>query len=218
MLRKLYKNRRRHLPIAIGIVGLAIAVGLSVYFCSGWSKLNCWTWELDINSGQKRYTRYWFWLRTAERIEPTWVSQALGSNRTDSDRRWQRIATLSPGTGYSPHYQLVAALAYVDYFTYWTDQGLMEKDAAAMMARNIITLWQAFNDDGVANDYIAAVLGIAQQEGKLTTQDIPDLEQWVESQLKQYRRSHPPPVGLEWFEQAVEEIRLKSRIPPSAND
>ena len=45
-------------------VALLLAAGIGVYYYSGWSRINCWTWEVDINSGLTRYTRYWFWYAT----------------------------------------------------------------------------------------------------------------------------------------------------------
>lgn len=88
---------------SVVVMGVAL-LGIGVYLFSGWSKINCWTEEIDINSGETRYKRYWFWIMTKDEISPTWMSKALNVRDKESSRDWHLVVTLSPGTGHSPHY------------------------------------------------------------------------------------------------------------------
>jgi len=95
---------------AICALGVVTLLGVGIYFFSGWSRINCWTWEIDINSGETRYRRYCLWCITEERIVPTWMSEVLDAPQEEHARKWRPVETLSPGRHHSPHYRYHGAI------------------------------------------------------------------------------------------------------------
>ena len=45
-----------------------------------WSKLNCWSNEVDLSTGRIRNTRHLLWRQISQSIEESPVSRALGTN------------------------------------------------------------------------------------------------------------------------------------------
>jgi hypothetical protein len=162
-------------------------IASTVYWGSGWSKLNCWTHEIHTSTGHTRYTRYWFWRATERRVEPTWISRALALPAPGSDpageAAWRTVHTLSPGTSHSPHYVFHSALADLRMF----EQLLrfVRTDAATLrsVAQNTVWLWTQFDDDAQAGNYLSEITNAAIQKEKLTRTDVPELAEWL-------RKSH----------------------------
>ena len=143
---------KRICPITGAIaVALLLAAGIGVYYYSGWSRINCWTWEVDINSGLTRYTRYWFWYATEERTVSTWMSDALGTPAGEEKRDWQPVATLSPGTRHSPPY--VYHRAIYDLDVAWGIIGMYQvpQERKLQLAKAVTDSWrQTGRDSGAA--------------------------------------------------------------------
>ena len=138
---------------AIGLLGLPLAV-IGVYYFSGWSSINCWTREIDTNSGQTRYTRYWFWMVTKQEISPTWMSKLLNDPDENSRPNWQLVVTLSPGTRHSPHYFFHGAIADLD-----TAQKVFELydvpgDRQLALAKAVRDSWNRTGSDFEARELI----------------------------------------------------------------
>ena len=134
--------------IITSVVALVLVIGaLGIYYGSGWSKINCWTKEIDINSGETRFQRYWFWIITADKIEHTWLSKLLEVPDKQADRNWQLVEILSPGRSYSPLYaygQVLTDLRLAqDAFSNYG----VEKEEKLRLAKEIRTAWLE-NEDG----------------------------------------------------------------------
>jgi hypothetical protein len=153
----------------------------SIYWCSGWSQINCWTREINIQTGHQRYTRYWFWCVTEQRVEPTWISETLTTPVPSStvNPGWHLVATLSPGTGHSPHYVFHGALGDLQSIEQLVTLVPAEKDAQRSLASSILWLWQAFDDDSEAGSYISDVSSAALKVDQLRLSEVPKLNDWL---------------------------------------
>ena len=121
-----------------------------------WSELNCWHQEINIKTGQARYTRYLWFIKTSERIEDTELSRALSSETVDiaDVKPWHFANTFSPGVRNSPHYLYHSALHQASQFDRM--RFLLERTDAPMrtIAKTILTKWQESGDDREADLYL----------------------------------------------------------------
>ena len=133
---------------------MLLVAGLGVYFFSGWSRINCWTWEIDINSGETRYRRYWFWVVTAERIVPTWMSAILDAPDKEKGREWHPVVTLSPGACHSPHYRYHGAISHLT----WAEEIFQMYEVPTQRKRRLAeamrALWKATHSDREAGQLV----------------------------------------------------------------
>jgi hypothetical protein len=139
---------------AVVLAGLLFAA-TGVYYFSGWSRVNCWTREIDINSGQTRYTRYWFWMVTKQEISPTWMSELLSEADENSTANWNLVVTLSPGTHHSPHYLFHGAIGELD-----TAQKVFEiydipRERRFLLAKAVRDSWNRTGRYGEAGELIS---------------------------------------------------------------
>jgi len=135
------------------LVGIPLAA-IGVYYFSGWSRVNCWTREIDINTGQTRYTRYWFWIVTKQEISPTWMSELLNVPDENTTPNWHPVVTLSPGRGHSPHYLFHGAIADLN-----TAQKIFElydvpRDRRLALAQAVRDSWKRTGRDSEAGELI----------------------------------------------------------------
>jgi len=165
------------------LVLLAVVAGC-IYWLSGWSRLNCWTREINISTGHQRYTRYWFWCETERTVEPTWVSAALNRSLDEAEveEDWRLVVTLSPGTHHSPHYIFHSALS--DLRNAEQMFSVAEANAAvrSALAANVTWLWKHFDDDFEAGAYLADTLAARRvfDRGQIEIRDVPTLRVWLE--------------------------------------
>jgi hypothetical protein len=66
----------------LGVFLLTLSAPLSASFLGffPWSPLNCWHYDVDINSGRMRYTRFFLFGQVAQRVEESSLSAALRSD------------------------------------------------------------------------------------------------------------------------------------------
>jgi len=144
---------------------LLILPPLVVPVFSPWSDINCEHQEINIKTGQARYSRSLWFARISERTEDTALSRALGGETVNAAEMeaWHRVNTLSPGVGHSPHYRYHGALSQAKEFELLRQAyGLNEADAAKL-AREVLIQWQT------NGSYFAA--------GKLLQDKMTELEQ-----------------------------------------
>ena len=140
----------------ISVVDLAalLLASVGISYCSGWSRINCWTREIDINSGQSRYRRYWFWMVTKDEISTTWMSELLNGPVENASPNWHLVVTLSPGARHSPHYAFHGAIADLN-----TGQKIFElydvpRDRRLALARAVRDSWNRTGHDSEAHGLI----------------------------------------------------------------
>ncbi|MEY4488759.1 MAG: hypothetical protein RIQ79_1267 [Verrucomicrobiota bacterium] len=177
---------RRLVILLTALVALTVIAAVTIYWCSGWSEINCWTREINIRTGHQRYTRYWFWRITEQRIEPTWISETLSTSVPSSanDAAWQLVVTLSPGTGHSPHYVFHGALYDLQNMQHLLLLVPADPAVRRTLASSILWLWQAFNNDSEAEAYISDVSNAAIKADRLSASDVPPLKDWLLARRK----------------------------------
>ncbi|NLS95082.1 MAG: hypothetical protein GXX96_23235 [Planctomycetaceae bacterium] len=131
--------------ITLGVVlaGLLLPPLIAPVFFP-WSPINCWDEEINIKTGQARYTRSLWFVTVSTRVEDTPLSEAIRGEIVDvSDiEPWHRVNTFSPGIHYSPHYRFHAALhqaKQLDVAFQILDVGPEDRQA---VAKEVLRLWQ----------------------------------------------------------------------------
>lgn len=187
----------RSFRIILACAGLLLTAAAGVYWFSGWSRINCWTHEINVETGHQRYTRYWFWITTAQRVEATWISDALGFTENTAitpETAWRDVLTLSPGTGNSPHYAFHSALYDLRkgelLLTY---TGAKETDLKNI-AHAVTWLWRAFDNDAEAGAFLSHVAKASMRRGKFESADVPSIDEWLHRRREQisYQDRHSP--------------------------
>jgi len=147
-------------PIVWGIIGVVAAlvmipVVVPLVFMP-WTKLNCEQQDINIKTGQARYTRYIWYVKTSERIDDTAISKALQGETVDvaAVKPWQRVNTFSLGVLHSPNYLFHGAfgqireMAMADKVTKFTPERRRE------VARTMLELWQKSGNYHGCKDYV----------------------------------------------------------------
>ena len=161
---------KKRLIITLAIAAPAIALALALAF-PGWSKLNCWTWEIDINSGDKRYTRYLFWTEISSRIEETWMTAALSEHKQE-EREWHRVVTLSPNRRNSPHYSFHGALSDLRSTGQFLDYMDADEETRTQIALGIRKRWKEAGRDDTAGRYLQDIWNALLDGKPIVTQEI----------------------------------------------
>lgn len=193
-----------------------VALGLFAWLIcqySGWSRINCWTHEINITTGHKRYTRYWFWIATERRVESTWVSDSLGlPASTSDDLNWRMVLTHSPNTRHSPHYYFRSALTHINYAEHFFEPYGATPEAKRKLANAITWLWRHFNEDDEAGSYLTDVLTKnSRKESELTEADVPSLYDWLnDSRARAANEGNP-----EGYVAAIDQAISALNAPPS---
>ncbi len=128
----------RKLTLAGAVVAVVILVLISGIF--PWSELNCRHEEIDLNSGRIRHSRRLFYVSYDERIEETWLSQALGDSASSPE--WRKVNTFSPGLGHSPHYLYHGAISQIRELELIETFVPIEPAARRVVARRLLQSWQ----------------------------------------------------------------------------
>lgn len=133
-------------PWGIVAAGLALMIlpPLVVPVLTPWSEMNCENQEINIKTGQARYSRSLWFVKISERVEDTALSHALNGETVNvaETEVWHRVNTFSPGVRHSPHYRYHGALSQAKEFgTLQQVYGLNKVDAARF-AREVLITWQ----------------------------------------------------------------------------
>jgi hypothetical protein len=154
------------------IIALPLLLGVLVFFYTSfinpWSRINCWTNEVDIYTGQKRYTRYIAFFPTKREITNTWVSESLKEEQ--KERQWRTTSTLTPTTKHSPNYSFHSALADLNSFSFIIDHDLIEKDALPLVAQNVLKLWKEHDSDYEAGQFLMSIESESYKKVKIKRQ------------------------------------------------
>lgn len=131
----------RRIAIILAVVVLAPIV---VPFVFPWTGINCKHADINIKTGQARYSRSLWFVRITSRIEDTPLSLALKGETVDvaDIREWQRVVTLSPGVRHSPHYRFHGALHQAYDMGRLASKLEMGPERRRKIARTILTAWQ----------------------------------------------------------------------------
>ncbi len=117
-----------------------------------WSKLNCWSNEVDISTGRIRHTRHLFWRQISESIEESPVSRALGTNI--GPEVWMFDSTFSPNVRNSPHYAFHGAKLQIRTLELIWKLGGFTPEAKTLTAEWLLRLWQKGGTDNAADKFL----------------------------------------------------------------
>jgi hypothetical protein len=150
--------KKRLFIVAIPVVVL-LAGPLVFPPWAAWSAMNCRDQEINIKTGQARYSRYLWYIKISERVEDTTLSKILGGESVHAAdiAPWHMVNRFSPGRHYSPHYRFHGALhqaAEVELlFEMLEPDGTRKKQ----IVRDLLTLWQANGNYFGARRYLATL-------------------------------------------------------------
>ncbi len=117
-----------------------------------WSKLNCWSNEVDLSTGRIRHTRHLFWRQVSQSIEESPVSRALGTNI--GPEVWEFDSTFSPNVRNSPHYSFHGAKGQLRTLETTWRLGNFTPEAKAQTAEWLLRLWQKGGTDNTARNFL----------------------------------------------------------------
>lgn len=142
------------------LLATSVLAPLVVPLVAPWSGTNSRHQDINIKTGQARYSRRLWFIKISERIEDTSLSLALQGDTVDvtDTRPWRRVNTLSPGLNHSPHYRFHGALsqarmAEVIYAMYEFTPERKREVAVA-----VLTAWQESGGDRAAEEYLLGLL------------------------------------------------------------
>jgi hypothetical protein len=162
--------------VAVTVILALVLLGLS---CTGflpWSRLNCWSYDVDINSGRIRYTRHFFYAQVRQRIEDSALSRALQpQDHGPHIPQWQRVYTFSPGVGHSPHHLYHSAIHQIGRMEKAWTLGRFSAAARRASAQRILERWQSANGDDTAQTYLCAIeeLAFREESEPIDVNDLP---------------------------------------------
>jgi hypothetical protein len=159
---------KKRLLIAIVPVAVLLAGPWVVPFVAPWLRINCRSQEINIKTGQVRYSRYLWYIKISERLEDTILSKVLGGESVDAAdiAPWHRVNTFSPGLHHSPHYRFHGALSQAHEIELLFE--MLEPDAQRkqQIVRDVLRLWQTKGDYFEAERHIATLSEQMAQETK----------------------------------------------------
>ncbi len=121
-----------------------------------WTKLNCEDQEINIKTGQARYTRYVWFIQISQRTEDTPLSEAMEGEVIDvaDIEPWHFANTFSPGVPNSPHYLFHSALHQArqlkDREEFFVASGVPKRE----IATTVLTSWQQSGSSRSADEYL----------------------------------------------------------------
>ena len=141
-------------------VGLLLAPFVVPLF-SPWSPINCEDQDINIKTGQARYSRMFYYVKVSERIEDTPLSLALQGEVVDvaDIKAWHRVNTFSCGSPrVSPHYIYHGALNQASLMEMICFRLKLGPERRKQIARDILTAWQQSGCDFGANKILERLM------------------------------------------------------------
>ena len=144
----------KRLWMAIGVLaaGLLLAPFI-VPILFPWSGINNEHQDINIKTGQARYSHNLWFIKISQRIEDTALSRALQGETVDvaDIKPWQRVNTFSPGLRHSPHYHFHGALSQAKLFEMTELMPDLTPERKKEIAKETLAAWQCAGHDGGAD-------------------------------------------------------------------
>jgi hypothetical protein len=153
--------KKRWVTIAIGVLAAVLLLSpIVVPFFLPWSEINCRHEEINIKTGQARYSHVLWFVKVSEQIKDTPLSLALQGETVDvaDVQAWQRVNTFSPGVRHSPHYIFHGALYQAHEMEMIGSMLGFTAERKREVARAILTAWQKSGSYQGANEYIQGLM------------------------------------------------------------
>jgi hypothetical protein len=150
---------KKRLLIAIIPVVILLAGPLVIPRLTPWSAINCRDQEINIKTGQARYSRYLWYIRMSERVEDTILSKVLGGESVDvaDIAPWHMVNRFSPGLHHSPHYRFHGALSQTREIELLFEMLAPDAQRKEQIVRDLLTLWQTTGSYFGAKPYLMAL-------------------------------------------------------------
>jgi hypothetical protein len=141
--------------VVVLVGGLILALFLVPIFIP-LSGINCQHQDINIKTGQARYSRCVWFMKISERMEETPLSRALNGEKVDvaEVKDWHRVNTFSPGVHHSPHYRFHGALAQVRKFEMLQEMYKLDPTNSAGIAKQLLVEWQTTGSDYAAGRFL----------------------------------------------------------------
>ena len=152
-------HMKKRLLIAIIPVVVLLAGPWVVPRLVPWSAINCRDQEINIKTGQARYSRYLWYVRMSERVEDTILSKVLGGESVDvaDIAPWHMVNRFSPGLHHSPHYRFHGALSQTRQIELLFEMLEPEAQRKKQIVQDLLTLWQTHGSYHEARRYLATL-------------------------------------------------------------
>ena len=139
-----------------------------------WSPLNCWHYDVDINSGRIRYTRFFAYICVRQRVEESALSRALQpGDYYGSEPNWHRVVTLSPRVHYSPNYVYGPAMSQIRELELGWKAGNFTPAAQRSSAKRVLEIWRREDGARPARSYLSALLNLNTTNSNIDEKDLP---------------------------------------------
>jgi hypothetical protein len=150
---------KKRLLVAIVSLTVLLAGPWVIPTLTPWTAVNVHHEEINIKTGQARYSHKLWYIKISEKVEDTLFSRVLAGETVDvaDIEPWHMVNTFSPGQRYSPNYAFHGALAQAR--TVEVIFKLREPDAQRkqQIVRDILKLWQTKGDYFEAGRYVATL-------------------------------------------------------------
>jgi len=147
---------KKRLLIAIIPVAVLLAGPWVIPAVTQWSAINDHRAEINIKTGQARYSHRLWCVKVSEKVEDTVLSKVLGGETMDAANiePWHTVYMSWPGQRIRRHYAFHGALAQAK--TLEVIFGLLEPDAQRkqQIVRDVLKLWQTHGDYFEADRYL----------------------------------------------------------------
>lgn len=143
--------------IAMGVaVTVVLCAPLVVPIFFPWTDINCRHEDINIKTGQARYSRSLWFVKVSERFEDTPLSIALQGETVEvaDIEAWHRSNTFSPGLRHSPHYRFHSALHQARMMDALAATFHLAPERKKEIAKLILTAWQQSGSDDSADELI----------------------------------------------------------------
>jgi hypothetical protein len=149
-------SQKRISIIVVIIVAVLLLAPLVVPKFVPWSGINCRHQEINIKTGQARYSRILWFIKISERVEDTPLSLVLHGEtlNVNNIKPWHRVNTFSTGIHHSPHYIFHSAFGQARDLVLILDMHnsseLQRKDAVV----GLLAIWQKSGNGSKAGTYL----------------------------------------------------------------
>jgi hypothetical protein len=126
-----------------------------------WSRLNCWQYDVDIQSGRMRCTRHLLFLPIKQSVEDSALSKLIESADVKPSPDWHSVMTLSPNVHHSPHYAFHGAMSQFGQLERVWNMGGFTPEVRKAAAKAVLELWQKNGSYFEATRYLNAVVELA---------------------------------------------------------
>ncbi|MFW6066076.1 MAG: hypothetical protein ACOC9S_04585 [Planctomycetota bacterium] len=137
-------HRRRIIKWGIVLfVLVAFVLGFMPWLIAPWSRINNEEHEIDLYTGQARFTRHILYLQVGREVKETPLSEAIGADENPpQQRQWVKVNIFQPFMRRSPYFTHHGAFGMARYLEDLWVRGDFTPEARAKSARQLLRLWR----------------------------------------------------------------------------